>query len=173
MANITRKGNPIHTVGELPKVGSPGPNLRLTRGELSDISLADFEGKVEDPQHRPPSIPASGRPRRALEQVPAGREYRGPPRKRAVLIAYRISVLEQREGLNLDRPPPIGSPTPRPLQLGPVGRGNKLLDSRYFFPSQGEGIEGGRSKIVASPCQGIPKPKRDGYIAILTPGHPC
>ncbi|MGH8489757.1 MAG: hypothetical protein ACREXS_13045 [Gammaproteobacteria bacterium] len=23
MANVTLKGNPIHTVGELPKVGSP------------------------------------------------------------------------------------------------------------------------------------------------------
>jgi hypothetical protein len=41
-----------HTVGELPKVGSPGrqlpdPNFGVTRGDLSDISLADFEGKVE------------------------------------------------------------------------------------------------------------------------------
>ena len=47
MANVTLKGNPIHTVGELPKVGSPGPDFRLTRGDLSDISLADFEGKVK------------------------------------------------------------------------------------------------------------------------------
>ena len=47
MANVTLKGNPIHTVGELPKVGSPDPDFRLTRGGLSDISLADFEGKVK------------------------------------------------------------------------------------------------------------------------------
>jgi len=47
MANVTLKGNPIHTVGELPKVGSPGPDFRLTRADLSDISFADFEGKVK------------------------------------------------------------------------------------------------------------------------------
>jgi thioredoxin-dependent peroxiredoxin len=47
MANVALKGNPIYTVGELPKVGSPDPDFRLIRGDL-----ADFEGKVEDPQHR-------------------------------------------------------------------------------------------------------------------------
>ncbi|MGH8564738.1 MAG: hypothetical protein ACREXW_11885 [Gammaproteobacteria bacterium] len=45
MANITR--NPIQTVGELPKIGSPSPDVRLTRGDLSNMSLAGFEGKVE------------------------------------------------------------------------------------------------------------------------------
>ena len=45
----------IHTVGELPKVrGSPAPNFRLTRGDLSDISLADFEVTVKNPQYRAP-----------------------------------------------------------------------------------------------------------------------
>jgi hypothetical protein len=63
----------------------------------------------------------------------------------AISIAYRISVLEPREGL-------IESPTPSPP---PVGRGNKLLDSRYFFPSQREGIEGW--------ARAYRKPKRDGY----------
>ncbi len=47
MANVTLKDNPIHTAGELPKVGSPGPNFHLTRGDLSDISLAGLEGTVE------------------------------------------------------------------------------------------------------------------------------
>jgi thiol peroxidase len=30
----------------LPKVGSKAPDFRLTRGDLSDASLADFAGKV-------------------------------------------------------------------------------------------------------------------------------
>ena len=48
MANVTLKGNPIHTVGELPKVGSPGPNVPShPRRPQRNISLADFEGKVE------------------------------------------------------------------------------------------------------------------------------
>jgi thiol peroxidase len=46
MANITHKGNPIRTSGELPKVGSKAPDFRLTKGDLADVSLADFAGKV-------------------------------------------------------------------------------------------------------------------------------
>ena len=38
MANVTLKVNPIHTVGELSKVGSPDPNSRVTRGDLSETS---------------------------------------------------------------------------------------------------------------------------------------
>jgi thiol peroxidase len=44
MARITLKGNPIHTSGELPGVGSKAPEFRLTRSDLSDASLADFAG---------------------------------------------------------------------------------------------------------------------------------
>jgi thioredoxin-dependent peroxiredoxin len=47
MANITHKGNAIHTVGELPKIGAKGPDFRLTKGDLSDASLADFRGTVK------------------------------------------------------------------------------------------------------------------------------
>ena len=46
MATITLKGNPVHTVGELPKVGSTAPDFKLTKGDLSDASLSDFAGKV-------------------------------------------------------------------------------------------------------------------------------
>jgi len=45
VATITLKGNPIHTVGELPRPGSKAPDFRLTRGDLSDVTLADFAGK--------------------------------------------------------------------------------------------------------------------------------
>jgi thiol peroxidase len=45
MAKITLKGNPIETVGNLPAVGSKAPDFRLTKGDLSDVSLADFAGK--------------------------------------------------------------------------------------------------------------------------------
>jgi peroxiredoxin len=47
MAHVTLKGNPIHTFGEPPKVGNPGPDFRLTRGDLSDLSLTGFEGTGE------------------------------------------------------------------------------------------------------------------------------
>ncbi len=45
MAEITLKGNPIHTCGELPAVGSAAPDFVLTKADLADVSLKDFEGK--------------------------------------------------------------------------------------------------------------------------------
>ncbi len=45
MAKITLQGNDINTIGELPKVGSKLPAFKLTKGDLSDVSLADFVGK--------------------------------------------------------------------------------------------------------------------------------
>jgi len=45
MASITLKGNPITTSGALPAVGTPAPAFRLTKSDLSDVGLGDFEGK--------------------------------------------------------------------------------------------------------------------------------
>ena len=45
MANIKLGGNPIHTVGELPKKGDKAPDFKLTGGDLKDVSLADYAGK--------------------------------------------------------------------------------------------------------------------------------
>jgi thiol peroxidase len=45
MAAITHRGNPVHTIGELPPVGSRAPDFRLTDADLKDVSLADFKGK--------------------------------------------------------------------------------------------------------------------------------
>lgn len=45
MAEITLKGNKIHTAGQLPAVGAPAPDFKLTKGDLSDVSLAAFAGK--------------------------------------------------------------------------------------------------------------------------------
>jgi thiol peroxidase len=45
MADITLKGNPIHTNGELPEVGSTAPDFSLVSKDLADVSLADYAGK--------------------------------------------------------------------------------------------------------------------------------
>ena len=45
MATVTLKGNPIHTSGSLPAVGSKAPDFRLAGGDLKDVSLASFKGK--------------------------------------------------------------------------------------------------------------------------------
>jgi thiol peroxidase len=45
MAEITFRGNPIHTVGELPAVGSPAPEFTVIGSDLSDVSLGDFSGQ--------------------------------------------------------------------------------------------------------------------------------
>jgi thiol peroxidase len=45
MATIKFKGNPVHTSGELPKVGSKAPDFKLVKQDLSDTSLASYRGK--------------------------------------------------------------------------------------------------------------------------------
>lgn len=45
MANITLKGNPVHTQGELPTVGTKAPAFTVAKTDLSDIRLQDFSGK--------------------------------------------------------------------------------------------------------------------------------
>lgn len=45
MAQITLGGNPIHTSGDLPAVGSKAPDFVLTGTDLGDMSLKDFAGK--------------------------------------------------------------------------------------------------------------------------------
>ncbi len=47
MATITFKGNPVQTIGSLPAKGTKAPDFRLTAGDLSDVSLATYAGKVK------------------------------------------------------------------------------------------------------------------------------
>jgi len=44
MASITLGGNPIHTSGELPKVGTKLADFKLIKNDLSIVSLSDFAG---------------------------------------------------------------------------------------------------------------------------------
>lgn len=44
MAQITLKGNAIHTVGELPKKGEKAKDFTLVKEDLSRVNLADFKG---------------------------------------------------------------------------------------------------------------------------------
>jgi thioredoxin-dependent peroxiredoxin len=45
MAEITLKGNPIHTRGELPARGTTAPAFRLVNTKLAEVGLDDFAGK--------------------------------------------------------------------------------------------------------------------------------
>jgi thiol peroxidase len=45
MAHITFQGNPVETVGKLPKTGATAPDFSLTKTDLSDVTLNDFKGK--------------------------------------------------------------------------------------------------------------------------------
>ena len=44
MTTITLGGNPIHTSGELPKVGTQTANFNLVNTDLGTSTLADFSG---------------------------------------------------------------------------------------------------------------------------------
>lgn len=45
MATVTLKGNEIHTIGNLPSVGSTALEFSLTKMDLSNASLQDYKGK--------------------------------------------------------------------------------------------------------------------------------
>ena len=45
MATITFQGNPLHTSGELPVVGSKAPDFSLANSKLVDVTLATYAGK--------------------------------------------------------------------------------------------------------------------------------
>jgi thiol peroxidase len=45
MAQITLRGNPFNTVGELPAVGSAAPGFNLTGTDLGAVSSEQFRGK--------------------------------------------------------------------------------------------------------------------------------
>jgi thioredoxin-dependent peroxiredoxin len=45
MATIKFQGNPLHTSGELPAVGSKAPDFTLVNGKLADVNLATYAGK--------------------------------------------------------------------------------------------------------------------------------
>mgnify|MGYP003377642004 CR=1 FL=1 len=45
MAEFKLKGNPFHTVGALPAVGSTAPSFTLTKTDLSEVTLDDLRGK--------------------------------------------------------------------------------------------------------------------------------
>jgi thioredoxin-dependent peroxiredoxin len=46
MAQITLKGNPISTIGNLPGLNSTAPAFSLTKTDLSECSPGDFHGKT-------------------------------------------------------------------------------------------------------------------------------
>jgi thiol peroxidase len=45
MAKITFKGNPVATIGDLPKLGSMAPDFTLTKNDLTPVSRKDLDGK--------------------------------------------------------------------------------------------------------------------------------
>lgn len=45
MAQVTLRGNPFQTSGELPAVGTPGPAFSVVGGDLSEITSDSLSGK--------------------------------------------------------------------------------------------------------------------------------
>jgi len=45
MAQVTFKGSPVQTIGELPSIGNAAPDFTLVKQDLSETSLADYIGK--------------------------------------------------------------------------------------------------------------------------------
>ncbi len=47
MANITLKGSPVHTSGQLPAKGTTAKDFKLTKTDLSEVGLKNFEGMMK------------------------------------------------------------------------------------------------------------------------------
>ncbi len=45
MAIITLKGNPVHTYGSLPPVGSVAPDFLIVKTDFTEVKLTDFRGQ--------------------------------------------------------------------------------------------------------------------------------
>ncbi|MBC8376726.1 MAG: thiol peroxidase [FCB group bacterium] len=45
MATISLRGNPVHTIGELPEIGSKAADFELVAKDLSRVSIVDFKGQ--------------------------------------------------------------------------------------------------------------------------------
>ncbi|MDO9103569.1 MAG: thiol peroxidase [Methylovulum sp.] len=45
MATISFQGNPLHTTGELPVIGSKAPDFILVSSQLEDVTLDTYAGK--------------------------------------------------------------------------------------------------------------------------------
>lgn len=45
MAQVTFKGSPVQTVGDLPGIGSEAPEFALVKQDLSDATLGGYAGK--------------------------------------------------------------------------------------------------------------------------------
>ncbi len=45
MATILHKGNPVHTLGDLPPVGSRAPDFRLVGTDFREVGSSDYAGR--------------------------------------------------------------------------------------------------------------------------------
>ena len=45
MATVTRRGEPVETIGELPPTGNTAPAFTLVKDDLSELSLADYQNQ--------------------------------------------------------------------------------------------------------------------------------
>jgi thiol peroxidase len=45
MAEVTLGGNPVHTSGNLPEIGSSAPSFSLVGNDLGEVSSSNFDGK--------------------------------------------------------------------------------------------------------------------------------
>jgi thiol peroxidase len=45
MAAVTLGGNPVHTIGALPEIGTRAPDFSVTGSDLKDITSSSFAGK--------------------------------------------------------------------------------------------------------------------------------
>ena len=131
MATVTLRGNPIHTSGELPEVGSQAPDFTVTGGDLGDITLDDVRRQEPDPEHLP-----QRRHRRRARRA-RGRSTSAPPAVTTPsccasrrICRSRSAASAVRRGSRTSRPARVPQLVPRRLRRADRGRSDAGLAAR-------------------------------------------
>lgn len=92
MAAITLKGNPCHTNGELPAVGSPAPDFKLTATDLADVTLDNYAGKKKLLN----IVPSLDTPTCAISTQRFNKAMAGMPHAVALVISADLPFAQKR-----------------------------------------------------------------------------
>ena len=176
MAQVTLKGNPFRTSGELPAVGAKAPPFKLTTGDSEGRRARGVQGEEEGPEHRPqPRHPHLRHVHAPVQQGSVLASQRGgagglgqSPLRRQALLHHRgalergpaIAHAEQglRQGL---RRPLAGRPARRPHRPRgggarrerqgdlPAARDRDRQRARLRCRVEGRQVAGGRAALFS------------------------
>ena len=119
MAQVTLKGNPVQTIGNLPAVGEAAPGFTLVDKDLKEVSLQDYAGQKVVlnifPSIDTPTCSKSVR--QFIERVQMSIRR----------LVDTVDILQAAAALD----PDAGQDDPAPADHGPEGQGQGIAETEY------------------------------------------